>query len=135
MMKNITDVMKKDNENKWTIESKDSFEKIKKAIEEFPVLVSLDYEKPFLIFSFSSKNTIVVFLLQKNDNGHEQPISFLSKALRDVELKYSFMEKCAYAMVKYLKDFRDYVTHSRIIDPYGYRWPPTYSNWFILEVF
>jgi hypothetical protein len=35
--------------------------------------------------------------------------------LRDVELKYNIMEKQAYALVKSLKDFRDYVLHSKVI--------------------
>jgi hypothetical protein len=38
-----------------------------------------------------------------------------NKALRDVELKYSGMEKKAYALVKSLKYFRDYVLHSKIL--------------------
>jgi predicted MarR family transcription regulator len=54
-------------------------------------------------------------LLQKNDKGQEQPISFFSKALRDVEIRYEIMEKEAYALVKSLKAFRVYVLHSKII--------------------
>ena len=54
-------------------------------------------------------------LLQNNDRGEEQPITFFSKILRDGELKYSIMEKQAYALVKSLKDFRIYILHSHII--------------------
>jgi hypothetical protein len=53
-------------------------------------------------------------LLQKNDQGREQPIAFFSKALRDAELRYEIMEKQAYALVKALKAFRIYVLHSKI---------------------
>jgi hypothetical protein len=52
--------------------------------------------------------------LQKNEENQEQPISFFNKALRDVELKYSGMEKQAYALVKALKAFRYYILHSKI---------------------
>jgi hypothetical protein len=52
------------------------------------VLVSPDYSKEFLIFSFASEYTIAAVLLQKNNEGYEQPISFFSKILRDAELKY-----------------------------------------------
>jgi hypothetical protein len=71
--------------------------------------------KEFLIFSFSSEHTIVVVLLQKNDEGFEQPITFFSKSIRDVELRYDILEKQAYAMVKSLKAFRTYVLHSKVI--------------------
>jgi hypothetical protein len=52
--------------------------------------------------------------LQKNEEGREHPISFFSKALRDVEIRYEIMEKQAYALVKALKYFRVYVLHSKV---------------------
>jgi hypothetical protein len=52
-----------------------------------------DYTKYFFIFSFASKETIVSVLLQKNEEGHEKPIAFFSRALPDVELKYDVLEK------------------------------------------
>ena len=79
------------------------------------MLVSPDFSKDFLTFSFSSKDTIVVVLLQKNADGLEQPIALFSKALRDSELKYSTLEKQAYSLVKALKFFRIYILHSKII--------------------
>jgi hypothetical protein len=57
------------------------------------VLINPDYSRDFLIFSFSSFDTVVVVLLQKNAKGMEQPISFFNKALRDAEAKYDIMEK------------------------------------------
>jgi hypothetical protein len=115
IIKLITDMLKKDNQVKWTTEAKASFERVKKSIGEAPVLANPDYTKEFLIFSFTSEHTIAVVLLQKNEEGFEQPISFFSKSLRDAELKYDILEKQAYAMVKALKDFRTYVLHSKII--------------------
>jgi hypothetical protein len=72
-------MLKKDVEIKWTQEAKSSFEKIKQALIEAHVLISPDYSKDFLIFSFASEETIVVVLLQKNEEGYEQPISFFRK--------------------------------------------------------
>jgi hypothetical protein len=66
------------------------------------VLISPDYSKYFLIFYFSSLDTVAVILLQKNVVGLEQPISFFSRVLRDAEVKYDIMEKHAYALVKLL---------------------------------
>jgi hypothetical protein len=45
----------------------ESFNQIKRALTEAPVLISPDYSKDFLIFSFASFDTVVVVLLQKND--------------------------------------------------------------------
>jgi hypothetical protein len=80
-----------------------------------PVLISLDYSKEFLIFSFASFDTVATVLLQRNEEGREQPIAFFSKALRDAEIRYEIMEKQAYTLVKALKAFRIYVLHSKVI--------------------
>jgi hypothetical protein len=115
LVKHITAMLRKGNEVKWTVEPRESFNQIKKALTEAPVLISPDYSKDFLIFSFASFDTVAVVLLQKNDEGMEQPISFFSRALRDAEVRYDIMEKQAYALVKSLKSFRVYVLHSKII--------------------
>ena len=79
------------------------------------MLVSPDFTKYFLLFSYASEDTIAAVLLQSNDENMEQPIAFFSKMLRDGELKYYIMEKQAYALVKSLKDFRVYILHSHVI--------------------
>jgi hypothetical protein len=58
---------------------------------------------------------VATLLLQKNEEGFEQPITFLRKILKDVELRYDILEKQAYAIVKDLKAFQTYVLHSKII--------------------
>ena len=78
---------------KWIVGAKQSFESVKLALTQAPVLISPDFSKDFLIFSFASEHTIAAFLLQKIVEGMEQPISFFSKALRDAPLKYNIMEK------------------------------------------
>ena len=108
-------MLKKDQEVKWTAEAKNSFEKIKMALTKAPVLVSPDFKKEFLTFSFASEDNLDVVLLQKNKDGLEQPIAFFSKTLRDSELRYSTLEKQAYSLVKSLKFFRIYVLHSKVI--------------------
>ena len=50
---NITNMLRKGHEIKWTAEAKKSFKEIKQAISEAPVLVSLDFTKDFLIFSYA----------------------------------------------------------------------------------
>jgi hypothetical protein len=115
LVKYITTMLRKDNEIKWTLESRNSFDQIKKSLTEAPVLIIPDYSKDFLIFSFTSFDTVAVVLLQKNTEGLEKPIDFFSRALRDVELKYDIMDKQTYAFVKSLNSFRVYVMHSRVI--------------------
>ena len=115
LLRNITNMLKRETGVKWTIEAKKSFELVKQALTQTPVLISPDFNKVFFIFSFASDHTVVVVLLQKNIKGQEQPIAFFSKALRDAPLKYNIMEKHAFALIKALKDFKFYILHTHII--------------------
>jgi hypothetical protein len=103
LLKHITLMLIKGNEVKWNVESRESFSQIKKELIEAIVLVSPDYSKDLLIFSFSSFDTVAVVLLQNNVKGLEHTISFFRRALRDAEEKYDIIEKQAY------------VFHSKII--------------------
>jgi hypothetical protein len=63
---------------------------------------------------FASQDTIVGVLMQKDVDDYEHPMDFMSKVLRDSELNYSITEKQAYALVKSLKHFRNYVSYNKI---------------------
>jgi hypothetical protein len=115
LTKNITAMLKKDSEIKWTEAAKQSFSDIKEAITSAPVLISPDFSKVFYIFSFASNDTIAAVLLQKNIDDQEQPVAFFSKVLRDAETKYELLEKQAYALVKSLKAFRVYILQAKVI--------------------
>ena len=71
LIKTITNMVKIGNEVKWNKDSKESFETLKKSIGEAPLLINLDYTKPFLIFSFASTHTIENVILQNIKYGHE----------------------------------------------------------------
>lgn len=83
----VTNMLRKNNETKWTTLMKQSFSDIKKALMEAPVLVSPYFSKYFIIFWFASEHTVAGVLFQKNDRGEEQQIVFYSKILRDATLK------------------------------------------------
>jgi hypothetical protein len=102
IVKPIYKFLKKDVKFEWNDESKKAFQEIKTAISEALILISPDYSKDFQIFSFASKDTIVGVLLQKNDQGHDQPIAYMSRALQNAELKYPTFEKQAYCYPRYL---------------------------------
>ena len=108
-------MLNKDIEIKWDRKARMAFQWVKDALVSAPVLASLKYDRDFIVFSFASQDTITIVLLQKNDEGYEQPISFFSIALRDAEVRYDILEKQAYALVKALKSFRVYLLHVKII--------------------
>jgi hypothetical protein len=80
-----------------------------------PVLASPNFEKDFILFSFSSEHTIDGDLLQKDEHNFENPIAYYNKTLRDSPLKYDIMEKKEYALVKALKEFIIFILHCHIV--------------------
>ena len=115
LMKPMQKFLKKDAKFEWTNEGREAFKNLKEAISKYPISVNPDYSKDFQIFYFALEDNIVGVLLQNNNEGFEQPIAFMSRALKESELKYTTMEKQAYALVKSLKHFRTYVGYSKII--------------------
>ena len=67
----ISKILKKGLESKWDGEPSATFQKIKQAIKDAPILRAPDYNRPMHIFSFASFHTIATILLQKNEDGHE----------------------------------------------------------------
>lgn len=115
LTKHITCMLKKSSEVKWTDQARSSFQAIKEAIGSAPVLISPNFDREFYIFSFASADTMAAVLLQKNDEGQEQPVAFFSRVLRDAETRYEPLEKQAYALIKALKDFRTYILQAKVI--------------------
>eukprot|EP00253_Pinus_taeda_P005401 PITA_05401 len=113
-LKEMTNMLNKDSQVKWTKEAVKSFNLVKLALSSAPVLVSPDYTQDFILFSFASEHTMAAVLLQKRED-HERPIAFFSKDIRDAALKYNIIEKQVLALVKALKDFRVYILHSHVL--------------------
>ena len=113
-IREMTNMLKKDNDVKWSKESCKSFHAVKLALTTAPVLVSPDYSIDFIIFSFASEHTMAVVLMQKRDKT-ELPIAFFICNIRDAALKYNIIVKHALALVKEVKDFRVYILHSHTL--------------------
>lgn len=68
------------------------FDKIKQVITHAFVLVSPNPSHPFNLFSYATKETIAIVISQKNIEGHENPIAFMSIILKGVKLNYILLE-------------------------------------------
>ena len=88
IVKLLQKMIKKDFNFKWTKERKEAFENINEAIAKAPTLWSLKFDKELILYTFSSDHSIVAVLTQKNEEGEEFMVSFMSIGLQSVELKY-----------------------------------------------
>jgi len=93
----------------------EGFYRNKHAITTSLVLISPDFDKDFILYSFTLEETIVSILTQKNEKEKELPIDFMIKTLHDYELNYSIIEKQVVSMIKTIAHFRTYIMSAHII--------------------
>ncbi|GFW90654.1 retrovirus-related Pol polyprotein from transposon 17.6 [Trichonephila clavipes] len=68
-----------------------------------------DFSKSFILQTDTSDKGYGVVLTQKDDNGKEHPILFLSKKLTATERKYSTTEKECAAILYAIKKLKGYI--------------------------
>jgi hypothetical protein len=78
MMKPLQDMIKKNVEFKWGPKEKESFTRIREEIEKSPSLLSLDFNKDFILYTFASNIEFALVITHKNDEGNDFPIAFMS---------------------------------------------------------
>ncbi|GKE59631.1 putative nucleotidyltransferase, ribonuclease H [Tanacetum coccineum] len=106
----LTDLLKKNKAWIWDEECQASFESLKKAVMEEPVLRLPDVTMPFELHTDASYFAIGGVLMQ---DGH--PISFESRKLNETERKYTVQEKEMTAIVHCLRIWRHYLFGSRFV--------------------
>jgi len=116
IIKPLQEMIKKDSNFKWTKERKEAFEKIKEAIAE----ASPNFDNEFILYTFPFDHSITVVLTQKNEDREEFPVAFMRTGLQGVELKYSTIDKQAFAVFKAVKHFGPYLlrSHTKVIVPH-----------------
>ncbi|KAM1957686.1 hypothetical protein ACFX15_003163 [Malus domestica] len=72
-----------------------------------PLLSKPEVDDTLIIYLSVSAST-VSFVLIRNDGNVERPVYYTSKALQDVETRYSNIEKLALALVMAARKLRPY---------------------------
>ncbi len=93
---------------KWGPEEDTSFELLKKCLTSPPILAFPDFKKEFILFTDASDYGVGAVLSQIHD-GKEVVIAYASRHLDKDTLKYSTIEKEAYAIVFGVDHFRHYL--------------------------
>jgi hypothetical protein len=105
MVKPIHNLLKQDRSFSWTDGVENDFLRIKKAISSTPVLAKTDFEKDFIIYTNATEEAISAILLQSDDQNNEKHVAYMSQSLSDDEIKYSYIEKHVFSLVKAIEKF------------------------------
>ena len=114
MVTPLTELTKKrmPNKVKWTTQCDHAFSELKEALTRAPILVTPDWNLPFILQTDASATGLGYVLSQVNGKGEEHPIAYASKKLLASEKIYSAIEREALAIVKGIKHFRTYLEGS-----------------------
>ena len=106
----LTDLTTKGKPTKvqWTRECEESFNTLKTALAQKPILALPDLRKSFIVRADASDKAIGAVLLQEY-NGYLKPCQYISRKLSERETKYPIIEKECLAIVFALKKFSKYL--------------------------
>ncbi|KAJ4431151.1 hypothetical protein ANN_19746 [Periplaneta americana] len=106
--KSLNDLLKKGKSWQWSEEEEKSFQRLKRALSEAPVLQFPDFTKPFVLTTDAS-NVAIGAILSQGIIGKDKPIAYASRTLNGAELNYSTTDKELLAIIWACKHFRPYL--------------------------
>ncbi|RAL65789.1 hypothetical protein DID88_005454 [Monilinia fructigena] len=110
----LTTLTRKDQGSfEWTAKAQESFETLKQAVAEEPILLTFDPEKQIIVETDSSDFAIGAVLSQPGQNEKYQPIAFYSRKLSPAELNYEIYDKELLAIVDAFREWRVYLEGSK----------------------
>lgn len=88
----ITELWKKRKPDKliWSRQCQQAFGKRKEAWSTSPVLVSQDFDEPFLVFAGASGTELGMVLMQTDGKGRRHPTAHLSKKLHNDTERFGY---------------------------------------------
>ena len=129
----LTNLTKKNVEWKWDIEEEEAFNKIKELVSREIMNFHSDDELPIEILFTSNEDSYNVAILQKVDNLY-RPIAFVGKSFKEVEKRYTPIEREFTAIKDILKRYGYLFHHQKLTIYLQAIWPelletePTHSK-------
>jgi len=107
-------LLKKNAEFEWNNEADVAFKVLKEKLIKAPILTLPNFEKPFIICTDASRSGIGGVLMQKDEDGIEKPIHFVSRALKKAEENYSVTDLEGTVAVYCVKKFKHYILRNKL---------------------
>ncbi len=105
----LTDLTKAKTPFIWGDEQTAAFEALKHDLVSAPILVHPEPSKPYSLYTDASDGAIGAILVQKDEAGVEQVVSYLSNKLSGPQLRWPTIEKEAFGVVYALKKLHPYL--------------------------
>ncbi|KAK4386211.1 hypothetical protein Sango_2491700 [Sesamum angolense] len=101
-------LMKKDVPFQWDETCDKAFKSIKSYLMKPQVLVAPVPGRPLILYVAAQERSVGILLAQKNDEGKENALYYLSRTMTPNELKYSPIEKLCLALIFSIQKLKHY---------------------------
>ncbi|KAL0405690.1 UNVERIFIED_CONTAM: Transposon Tf2-12 polyprotein [Sesamum latifolium] len=101
-------LMKKDVLFEWDETCDKAFKSIKSYLMKPPVLVAPVHGRPLILYVAAQERSVGILLAQKNNEGKENALYYLSRTMTPNELKYSPIEKLYLALIFAIQKLKHY---------------------------
>ncbi|KAB0790077.1 hypothetical protein PPYR_15601 [Photinus pyralis] len=105
----LTTLLRKTEKFKWGVSEQTSFNKLRKALTEKPILAIFNPTAETEVHTDASAQGIAGIMLQKQSDGRLHPVAYYSRQTTHAENKYHSFELETLAVVDSLKKFRVYL--------------------------
>ena len=92
----------------WSTECQQAFKKVQDIMTKLPTICAPIFGKPLRLYLTSNSQAIGALIAQKDGSGVEQPVYYVSRALKDAESRYSGAERCCLALIYASQRLRHY---------------------------
>lgn len=104
--KPLTNLLKKGVPFIWSAKAQQAYEGLKEALTFALTLMPLCFDRPFVLHTSVTDESLGTMLAQEDDSGTEKSIYFISHTIMAIKLNYSLAEKECLSLVHATKKFR-----------------------------
>ncbi len=105
----LTNLLGKNVKYVWTDQCCEAFDKVKRLLMSYPVLITANYDEQFSLFVDASDVGAGAVLTQLGSDGLDHPISFYSKKFNKHQRNYATIEKECFSLILALQHFDVYI--------------------------
>ncbi len=109
LSKLLRGLLKKNVKFLWGPKEQETFEKLKKILTKAPVLLFLNFDKPFVLCTDASLKGLRAVLEQEDENKNLRPIAYASRSLTPAEKNYHTTDLECLAIIWSVKHFHKYL--------------------------
>jgi hypothetical protein len=94
---------------RWDEHAQTTFEDLKVALSNAPLIILADYDCHYILYLSASAVSVAGILIQLGDDGHEHVIYYVSKNISGPPLNYNHKEKLSLAVVLTIQKLHNYI--------------------------